>query len=79
MLKIKDKQQAALALIQLYRSIFGRRLVTFGGDFREYKRKLALDDIETGNLIHVEADRKGFNPIAQILFKYHADVGAYIC
>lgn len=78
-LKIKDKQQAALALIQLYRSIFGRRLVTFGGDFREYKRKLALDDIETGNLIHVEADRKGFNPIAQILFKYHADVGAYIC
>jgi plasmid rolling circle replication initiator protein Rep len=78
-LKIKDKQQAALALIQLYRSIFGRRLVTFGGDFREYKRKLALDDIETGDLIHVETDQKGFNPIAQILFKYHADVGAYIC
>ena len=32
-LKIKDKQQAALALIQLYRAIFRRRLVTFGGDF----------------------------------------------
>lgn len=78
-LKIKDKQQAALALIQLYRAIFRRRLVTFGGDFREYKRKLALDDVESGDLVHVEADQTGFNPVAQVLFKYRADVGAYIC
>lgn len=79
LLKIKDKRQAALALIQLYRSIFGRRLVTFGGDFREYKRKLALDDVETGDLIHVETDQIKFNPVAQVLFKYRADIGAYIC
>lgn len=78
-LKIEDKQHAALALIQLYRAIFGRRLVTFGGDFREYKRKLALDDVETGDLIHVETKQMGFNPVAQVLFKYRADVGAYIC
>lgn len=78
-LKIKDKQQAALALIQLYRAIFGRRLVTFGGDFREYKRKLALDDVESGDLVHVETEQTGFNPVAQVLFKYRADVGAYIC
>ena len=78
-LKIKDKQQAALALIQLYRAIFGRRLVTFGGDFREYKRKLALDDVESGDLVHVETEQTGFNPVSQVLFKYRADVGAYIC
>lgn len=78
-LKIKDKQQAALALIQLYRAIFGRKLVTFGGDFREYKRKLALDDVESGDLVHVETEQTGFNPVAQVLFKYRADVGAYIC
>lgn len=78
-LKIKDKQQAALALIQLYQAIFGRRLVTFGGDFRDYKRKLALDDVESGDLVHVESEQNGFNPVAQVLFKYHADVGAYIC
>lgn len=78
-LKIKDKQQAAFALIQLYHAIFGRRLVTFGGDFREYKRKLALDDVESGDLVHVETEQAGFNPVAQVLFKYRADVGAYIC
>lgn len=78
-LKIKDKQQAAFALIQLYNAIFGRRLVTFGGDFREYKRKLALDDVESGDLVHVETEQTGFNPVAQVLFKYRADVGAYIC
>lgn len=78
-LKIKNKHQASLALIQLYRAIFGRRLVTFGGDFREYKRRLALDDIETGDLVHVKTDQTTFNPVAQVLFKYRADVGAYIC
>ena len=37
------------------------------------------DDVETGDLIHVEAEEKAFNPVAQILFKWRADVGAYIC
>ncbi len=78
-LEIQKKEVAALALIQLYRAIFSRRLVTFGGDFREYKRRLALDDVETGDLVHVETDEKMFNFVAQVLFKYQASVGAYIC
>ncbi len=78
-LEIEKKEVAALALIQLYRAIFKRRLVTFGGDFRDYKRKLALDDVESGDLIHVETENQTFNAVAQVLFKYQASVGAYIC
>ena len=51
-LKIADKEKAAKALTQLYAAIFKRRLVTFGGDFREYR---------------------------QVLVKWRANVGAYIC
>lgn len=78
-LKIKDKEKAAKALVELYSAIFRRRLVTFGGDFKEYRKRLQLDDVETGDLIHVEVEEKAFNPVAQILFKWRADVGAYIC
>ena len=79
LLKIKNKEQAALALIQLKHGIHNCRFITFGGDFREYKRRLALDDIETGDLVHVETDKQKLNAVAMILFKYRADVGAYIC
>ena len=79
LLKIKDKERAALALIQLKHGIHNCRFITFGGDFREYKRRLALDDIETGDLVHVETDKQKLNAVAMILFKYRADVGAYVC
>ena len=78
-LKIADQDRAAKALTQLYAAIFRRRLVTFGGDFKEYRRRLQLDDVETGDLTHVETEEKTFNAVAQVLFKWRADVGAYIC
>ena len=78
-LKIADKEKAAKALTQLYAAIFKRRLVTFGGDFREYRRRLQLDDVENGDLTHVETEEKTFNAVAQVLFKWRANVGAYIC
>ena len=78
-LKIADNDKAAKALTQLYAAIFKRRLVTFGGDFREYRRRLQLDDVENGDLTHVETEEKTFNAVAQVLFKWRANVGAYIC
>lgn len=78
-LKIEDKITAAIALIQLYRALFHRRLVTFGGDFREYARKLKLDDVENGDLIHTDNEDEKLNAVGLILYKYHADVGCYIC
>lgn len=77
--KIKNKKKAAQALIYLKRGIHNCRMVTFGGDFREYKRRLALDDVENGDLVHVENDAKSLNAVAMVLFRYRADVGAYIC
>ncbi len=74
-----DLNTAALALLTLYRAMHGRRLVTFGGQFREIARKLRLDDVENGDLIHVDDEAAGFNPVALVLFKYHARVGLYIC
>lgn len=79
LLKIKNKELAALALIQLKYGIHNCRFITFGGDFREYKRRLDLDDIETGDLVHIETDKQELNAVAMVLFKYRADVGAYIC
>ena len=78
-LKIADRDRAAKALTQLYSAIFKRRLVTFGGDFREYRRRLQLDDVETGDLTHVEVESKTFNAVAQVLFKWRVSTGAYIC
>ena len=78
-LKIADRDRAAKALTQLYSAIFKRRLVTFGGDFREYRRRLQLDDVETGDLTHVETEEKTFNAVAQVLFKWRVSTGAYIC
>ena len=78
-LKIKNKEKAAAALTQLKHGVHNCHFVTFGGDFRKYKRKLALDDIESGDLVHVETDEQELNAVALVLFKWRADVGAYIC
>lgn len=79
LLKIENKEQASEALIYLHRAIFKRRLVTFGGDFKTYKQRLNLDDVDDGDLVHVESEEKTFNAVAQVLFRYRADCGAYIC
>lgn len=78
-LHIRDRNTAAIALLELYRAMFNRRLVTFGGDFRTIARELKLDDIETGDLINIGDDQKAFNPVAYMLFKYNAKLGLYIC
>ena len=79
LLKITNKERAARVLIQLKTALHGCRLVTFGGDFREYKRQLALDDVERGDLVHVETEKKELNAVAMVLFRFRADAGAYIC
>ena len=79
-LKNRDEEKAVNAVITLHRSTYKRRLVTFGGDMAEVKRQLSLDDVEKGDLTHVETDNeKGFNAVAKILFQYKAGQGVYIC
>ena len=79
LLKIEDEEQAVQALIVLAKTLKGRRLITFGGDFATVKRELKLDDIENGDLIHAERETQNFNPVAKMIYRWRAEVGAYIC
>lgn len=49
-LEIDDEKQAVEAIITLRKAMHGRRLVTYGKQFREATRKLKLKDIEQVNL-----------------------------
>jgi plasmid rolling circle replication initiator protein Rep len=62
----------------LIAATYKRRMVDFYGDFREYKRKLKLDDVEDGDLIHVDDDTTSFNPIAIKFYGWDGKVGTYI-
>lgn len=53
----------------LDRALHGRRLVGFGGVMRDCRRKLAQEDVETGDLIHVDGD----DPAEQ--YDYYASYG----
>lgn len=79
LLKIKNEEQAVQALIVLAKTMKGRRLITFGGDFAAVKRELKLDDIETGDLINTEQETENFNPVAKVIYRWRAEVGIYIC
>ena len=78
-LSLSNENQAVDALITLHRTFHHRRLVTFGGVFRQIKARLKLDDVETGDLTHVETESKELNFISYTMFKYNAKFGCYIC
>lgn len=75
----KDKEKAALALIWLAPAIKGRRFVSFGGIFRDYKKLLALDDVETGDLVNTDGEDEKLNYVAVKLYQYNMRLGCYIC
>lgn len=79
LLKIEDEDKAVNALITLHRAMFKRRLVTFGGLFRDIKAKLKLDDIEEGSLVHTESKSESLNAVAYTLFRYSKVYGCYVC
>ena len=76
----QDENKAIKALIVFTKILKGRRLITFGGVFADIKKQLKLDDVETGDLIHLEDDQKEkFEEIKKVLFKFQVKVGCYIC
>lgn len=78
--RIEDEEQALEALTTLHNALKSRRLVTFGGCFREIQRRLKLDDVESGDLVHVETDMKvSLNYVGYALYSYRAEIGAYVC
>ena len=76
----QDEKKAIKALIVFTKILKGRRLITFGGVFADIKKQLKLDDVETGDLIHLEDDpEQTFNEVSRILFKFRAKIGCYVC
>ena len=75
-----NEKKAIKALIIFTKILKGRRLITFGGVFADIKKQLKLDDVETGDLIHLEDEQKeNFEEIKTVLFKFNVKVGCYIC
>lgn len=54
----------------------GRRLVQFGGLFKEVAQRLKLDDAEDGDLIHIDEDKVN-GAIALMIVKYGWRSGVY--
>ena len=78
-LKLRNKAKAVEVLAVIHNATHNRRLLTFGGDMAKVKRQLALDDIENGDLLHVETENETLNVVAQVLFKYKVGRGVYVC
>lgn len=76
---LSDRGKAVTALINLKHALECRRLVTFGGVFKEARRQLKLDDIEDGDLINVDDKPVELSGAALVMFRYHILYGAYIC
>jgi len=54
----------------------GRRLVQFGGIFKDIAKQLKLDDAEDGDLVHLDEDKIN-GAVAQMIIRYGWRCGAY--
>lgn len=57
-----------------------RRMFAFTGIMRSVRQELKLDEIETGDLIHVEADEKPTSAVlvAKLVFSWDSKLGEYV-
>ena len=72
------EDKAVKVIYTLKKAMTGRRLISFYGLFKEIKAKLQLDDIEDGDLVHVEED-KPLNAVSLVWFKWQREIKQYIC
>lgn len=61
----------------LLSGLAGRRLCSFTGCFDKVRKQLALDDVESGDLVHVEADELR-SDLAYMVVRYCWRAGVYI-
>ena len=76
------EEKAVEVLSNLQYGLYNRRLVTFTGLFRKYRRELKLEDIEKANLIHVgdeETTDEYGDHIEYHVFRWCNSLGEYIC
>lgn len=73
---IRDNDLMDSVVQTLLFGLKGRRLVQFGGLFKEVAQKLKLDDVEDGDLIHIDDDKIN-GAVAQMIIKYGWRAGTY--
>lgn len=78
-LEIDDEEQAVDAIITLRKAMHGRRLVTYGKQFRDAAKKLKLQDVEKADLVHIDEDEAGEHYVVKYLFTWRPKIGMYIC
>lgn len=77
----ENPEMAVRTVLTLDRMLDGRRLTSWGGVLKEAARKLNLDSIETGDLVHVESESedKDANKIANyVAYNWSVGVSDYL-
>ena len=69
-----DRQRYVQTLLE---GLAGRRLADMTGCFRKAKKQLALDDVEDGDLVHVEGEQLR-EDLAYIVLRYQWRNGCYV-
>lgn len=80
-LRFSNRRKKVKALMVLHKALKNRRMLTFGGNFKEFMRAEENVDSPNVDLINVggEEENDVFVPIARIFAKYDIKIGAYIC
>ena len=71
---MSDRVQYVSAFLS---ALTGRRLCSFTGVFDRVRKQLSLDDVENGDLIHVDADDLR-SDVAYMIVRYSWKAGFYV-
>jgi len=75
-LKVKSDKETDDIVKTLTDALKGRRLIHYGGIFKDLAKQLKLEDIEKADLIHIDEDKVS-NAVAKLIVSYHWSMGAY--
>lgn len=71
-------RKSVRAFAVLHNALYKKHLLSFTGVFKEFRKRLKLEDLESesSDLIHID-DADEFNPIGEALFRWNIFVGGY--
>lgn len=76
---VADDWQLTTDTVQLLdRVLAGRRFVSFGGQMAATKRQLGLDDVDDGDLVHVDADGDKPDKATRVYYSWASGYNQYV-
>lgn len=76
-LKIKQEDLMDFAVYNMAVGLISKRLIEYYGVFREYRRLLKLEDVESGDLVHTDNDDDG-DELTGVIRRYQWRIGCYV-